>query len=215
MPTTTPVTTHPTPPGRHRTRRRLAVRGAVAAAAATAALAACMPSDFVKHQSGANWVWFGPRNYLESHSTYGIDIYAPTGPDTVAYTFNSVICASASSLQGSVNAYFPARRARIRDASGYTNWVTTSATTPKQMPAASYGANYFRQEITFTGKADGVVVRGEATLDYQLPNTTYCFERLKFRATAAGKFDQQMPRLRSIQDSIAYSGPGAPVDPDD
>ena len=207
--------THPQPtataPVRRRA-RRAALTGALVGVAALLATA-CIPADFVKHKAGAYWVWFGPKNYLESHSTYGIDIYAPTGPDTVAHTFNTVICSSGSTLQASVNKYFPARRAQIRDTSGYTNWVTTSATTPTRMPVAQYGADYFRQTITFTGNQGGVAVRGEATLDYQLPDTTYCFERLKFRATAANTFAQQMPRLRAIQENIIYSGPGA-CDPD-
>ena len=207
----------PTPRTPHRPSRRQLGRLAVAVAAVAILVTACLPNDFVKHKAGSYWVWFGPKNYLESHSTYGIDIYAPTGPDTVAHTFNTVICSSGSTLQASVNKYFPARRAQIRDTSGYTNWVTTGATTPTRLPAGTYGPNYFRQSITFTGRSGGVPVRGEATLDYQLPDTTYCFERLKFRATATSTFSTQMPRLRAIQDNIIYSGPGAcdPEQPDD
>jgi len=206
--------TTPRNPGR--TGPRQFARLAIAVAAIAALVTACMPNDFVKHKAGSYWVWFGPKNYLESHS-YGIDIYAPTGPDTVAHTFDTTICASGSTLQASVNKYFPTRRAQIRDTSGYTNWVTTSATTPTKLAADKYGPNYFRQSITFTAKSGSVPVRGEATLDYQLPDTTYCFERLKFRATATSTFSSQMPRLRAIQDNIIYSGPGAcdPEQPDD
>lgn len=209
-----PQTEAPRSSGRRRTRRAAFV--ALACAAALVA-SACVPGDFVKHKAGSYWVWFGPKDYIASYSTYGIDIGSPDGADAVAHTFGSVICSSASTLAGSVAAYFPARRASVRDTSGLSNWKTTSATTPAQLPPGTYGPNYFRQEITFTGTAGGRTYQGEATLDYALPDTTYCFQRLKYRATLQSTFKTSMPRLRAIQENIIYSGPGAcdPEEPDD
>lgn len=210
------------PPAASRRRAHRPVRSAALVAVVAAAallMSACLPGDFVKHKAGPYWVWFGPKNYIASYSTYGIDIAGPTGPDAVAHTFDTVVCSSASTLQGSVNAYFPARRAQVASGSGLRNFTILTQTTPTRLAAGTYGANYFRQEITFEGRDVGTnaVVKGEATLDYQLPDTTYCFERLKYRATLKSTFNTSMPRLRAIQDNIIYAGPGAcdPEQPDD
>lgn len=206
-PHSTTVDRPPTGP-RRRARRRVGM--VLAGVVATMALAtACVPPDFVKHTSGNLFTWFAPPDWIASYSTNGIDITNAIGSQYVGMAFAPVACAAGSNQQTSATNFFNAMRANTRDLTGFTNWRTLSKSTPRLMPS-SYGANYWRQDITFMGNApNGTVMRGEGSLDVQFVNfSPGCIYTNRIRIAPQSQFNSVVSRLRSTQDSISYFPPG-------
>lgn len=165
-----------------------------------------LPNGSVAHRS-RYWTWFGPRSWSAATGPYGITIFGPN-KRMLDYGFSTTVCANGNTMSQSVNNYFSAKRSELRR-SGLRN-LRLNARTIKRMPAGSYGANYFRQNVTFKGKSGRKNVRGEVTFDYQLNNNVYCFVRNQSRTVPAGRNSGTFLRqLRTIQSKLAYFGPGA------
>ena len=196
---------------RHRRGLRSTVAAGVAAAAVLVA-SACVPSDFVKHTSGnpVLFSWFAPPDWIASHSTNGIDITNAIGSQYVGLSFAPIGCASGATQQQSATNFYNSMRANVRDLTQFSNWKTLSASTPRQLPAAQYGANYWRQDITFSGTApNGTAMRGEGSLDVQFVNYyPGCSFRNQIRIAPSSQFNSVISRLRSTQSSISYFPPG-------
>ncbi|HRW36775.1 MAG TPA: hypothetical protein P5254_03685 [Aquihabitans sp.] len=198
-----------------RARRRGLRTGLAASMAAVLVLvaSACVPSDFVKHTSGnpVLFSWFAPRDWLASYSTNGIDITDAIGSQYVGLAFAPISCASGSTQKQSATNFYNGMRANVRDLTGFSNWRTLSASTPRQLPASEYGANYWRQDITFSGTApNGTAMRGEGSLDVQFVNFyPGCYYRNQIRIAPSSQFTAVVDRLRSTQSSISYFPPGA------
>lgn len=192
------------PASRRRAHRRRRVLTALAGVALMV-VSACVPSDFVRHQAGPNWSWFGPRNWLASHGTNGILISSPTGAQQVGMAFAPIPCAPGQTALGSANNFFPRGRAMFRDGSGLAQWQTRSFSTPRRL--AGLGPNYFRQDITFAGRNNGALMRGEGSIDYAITRSgcTYIF---RSRVTPNSQFDGAVGRLRAISNNINYFGSG-------
>lgn len=212
MDTTTdrPIAVPATPETMPRQRRsRLAMVVAIAATAALA-LAACEPAPgpTIRHQAGPNWVWFGPSNWISSHSTNTLVVTSPTGENEVVSGFSPspVPCPASTSL-AALNTHFDARRVNLRDLSGLTNWRTESRTRPFQMPPA-YGPSYFRQNVNFTGTDSlGRRVQGEASMDV-FPSSPSCGTRLISRVGVQATFPTNVKVMRNISNATYYFGSG-------
>ena len=205
----------PTVPTAGRRPRRRGVRTSLAAGVAAVAVlvaSACVPPDFVKHSSGnpVLFTWFAPPDWIASHSTNGIDITNAIGSQYVGLSFAPIGCGTGSTQKQSATNFYNSMRANVRDLTKFTNWRTISASTPRQLPAAQYGANYWRQDITFSGTApNGTAMRGEGSLDVQFVNFyPGCYYRNQIRIAPSSQFDGVIARLRSTQSSISYFPPG-------
>ena len=198
-----------------RPRRRRGMRASLVAGVAAVAVlvaSACVPPDFVKHTSGnpVLFSWFAPPDWIASHSTNGIDITNAIGSQYVGLSFAPIGCGTGSTQKQSATNFYNSMRANVRDLTKFTNWRTISASTPRQLPAAQYGANYWRQDITFSGNApNGTAMRGEGSLDVQFVNFyPGCYYRNQIRIAPSSQFDGVIARLRSTQSSISYFPPG-------
>ena len=198
-----------------RPRPRKGMRASLVAGVAAVAVlvaSACVPPDFIKHTSGnpVLFTWFAPRDWIASHSTNGIDITNAIGSQYVGLAFAPIGCGSGANQQQSATNFYNGMRANVRDNSRFSNWRTLSASTPRQLPAAQYGANYWRQDITFSGNApNGTPMRGEASLDVQFVNFfPGCYYRNQIRIAPSSQFNGVIARLRSTQSSISYFPPG-------
>lgn len=165
-----------------------------------------LPSGSVPHRS-QYWTWFGPRNWTAATGAYGITIYGPK-KRVVDYGFSSTMCANGYSVGESVRNYFAGKRAELKRSAGKRYKFKTGRIV--QLPAGSYGANYFRQGISFAGRSGRTKVRGEVIYDYRVDGGYYCFQRGQSRTVPAGKkWKTYLKQLRSIQSKLAYFGPGA------
>lgn len=171
--------------------------------------AAALPPKSVKHTEEF-WSWFAPRRWIGSSGTYGINISSPDGLMNLDYGFSTVVCANGTSLNESVTAYFAQQRAALRTGlNGSWNRVRLDSSRIRQLPVAGYGPSYFRQAFEFTGRAQGIGMRGEAILDYSLASgPQYCFARNQSRAAPQQGYRTSIRQLRSVQGALAYFGPG-------
>ena len=145
-----------------RTRLTLAL-----AVAALGALAAPAAAEVHRDQ---NWSWAGPASWDASYGAYGITISSPTGASALDLGFSSVLCTPATSVRGSVDAYLAEQRRRLRRGARIL-----SAGPVRAIPRL--GLNYFRQAIEIGARVNGIPVRGSVTLDYQVSDPTYCYQR--------------------------------------
>ncbi|MCU0294755.1 MAG: hypothetical protein MUD05_01725 [Candidatus Nanopelagicales bacterium] len=171
-----------------------------------------LPPRSIKHQNSQYWSWAGPRNWVSADGAYGITIVSGNGLLTNDYGFSSILCGNGASVQESVANYFAGQRSTLRQ-SLRSNWrrVAVDSSRIRQLPEAGYGPLYFRQGFAVSGRAEGRDWRGEVILDYSLASgPTYCFARNQSRTAPAQGFRTSIRQLRSVQDSIAYFGPGVP-----
>jgi hypothetical protein len=78
----------------------------------------------------------------------------------------------------------------------------------RRLPVSAFGADYFRQVVGISGRAQGVAMRGELVFDYSLATgPTYCFSRNQARVAPANGFGRTIRQLRSMHAALAYSGP--------
>lgn len=170
--------------------------------------AQALPRGSVRHQEGPYWVWFGPRNWTAATSAYGITLFGPDNLTYVDYGASSTVCASGATMAESVNRHFAQKRAEIR--SSGTSWrrLRMQPSNIRRLPVASFGADYFRQVVAISGRAQGVAMRGEVVFDYSLATgPTYCFSRNQARVAPANGFGRTIRQLRSMQAALAYSAP--------
>ena len=174
-----------------------------------------LPAGSIAHGDGDFWTWFGPRSWVAAYGAYGITIWSGKG-DVLDYGFSNVLCARATTVLGSANNYFAAQRGTLLRA-GARNFTSFQMTPGKvtRLPAVFYGANYFRQVVTYSGipragAQRGVRMRAEVVYDYRVPvrNPTYCFQRSQSRTAPAARWAVAVSQLRSIQSNLAYFGPG-------
>ncbi len=173
---------------------------------------AALPPRSVRHKNSEFWVWFGPRSWQSVDSKQGIRITSANGLLDLDYGFSSTICASGQTLAQSVNAYFTQHRAQLRQ-SLRAAWRRPTLRTSgiRQLPARSYGNLYFRESYAVSGRAGGIRFRGEIQSDYSLASgPTYCFVRDEARTAPRAGYRTSIRQLRSVQNALAYFGPGAP-----
>lgn len=167
-----------------------------------------LPKGSFAHHDSQFWTWFGPKNWFAATGAYGISLFGP-GKRYLDYGFSTVVCSSATTLSGTVNNYFAAKRADFRAQSGLRRLKLKSSAI-RQLPVASYGQNYFRQSLTFSGRKGKASLRGELVFDYAVTDPVYCFARNQSRTAPSKGFTKSIRQLRSMQGALAYFGPGAP-----
>ena len=173
---------------------------------ASAVTTRALPPGSVRHQAGPYWVWFGPNNWSAAGGAYGILILGP-GKRTLDYGFSSTVCANGATLNDSVKNYFAGQRKQLKQKG--IKKLKLKAGKIKQLSAASFGPNYFRQIVEFSGRTGKTNIRGEIYYDYSINDHTYCFTRSQSRTAPASGYNRSIKQLRSIQSTLAYSGPGA------
>jgi hypothetical protein len=160
----------------------------------------------VRHQSGPHWVWFGPSNYAGSGAAYGITITGPGGA-VLDQGFSNTLCSNGATWANSVTNYFTAKRQGLRN-QGFTLVTVASVIRPN-----GTGVNYRRQNITWTRRVNGVLKRGTFQFDYDFANNVdgvnYCYARNLGMYSNNSVWNQRKVTLASINNSLAYSGPGA------
>lgn len=174
-----------------------------------------LPPRSITHQNSQFWSWAGPRNWVSADGAYGITISSGDGQMTMDYGFSSIVCASAATAQGSVTAYFGQQLATLRQ-SLRANWrrVRLRASAVVQLPESAYGPLYFQRRVQVSGVANGTPMRGVLSYDYSLASgPTYCYSRSISRVVPAQNARRALRQLQSVQASLAYFGPGAPLDP--
>lgn len=174
-----------------------------------------LPPRSITHQNSQYWSWAGPRNWVSVDGAYGISITSGDGLQTIDYGFSSIVCAAAATAQGSVTAYFDQQLATLRQ-SLRSNWrrVRIRPRAIVQLPESAYGPLYFQRRVLVSGVANGTAMRGVLSYDYSLASgPTYCYSRSVSRVVPAQNARRSLRQLQSVQASLAYFGPGAPLDP--
>jgi len=164
-----------------------------------------LPRGSIAHYSEF-WTWFGPRNWVAAYSAQGITIFGPKSQDILDYGSSMVFCAGATTLEGSVQAYFAAKRQDLKASRGLKK-LRLKAGQITQLDPAKYNTNYFRQIVTYTGTSRGVKMRGEVWFDYAINDTLYCFSRNQSRTVPASRYAKSIKALRSMQGALAHLAP--------
>jgi len=179
-------------------------------APAHASAPAQLPPGPIKHQNSQFWSWFGPANWTSVDSAYGITITSGNGRMSLDYGSSSVVCAPGNSADESVRSYLSTARQEVRASLRQSlRRVTMRRSAIRQLSEAQYGPLYFRQALTFSGRAQGRAYGGEIYLDYSLASgPTYCFSRKQSRVAPVAGLNRSLRQLRSVQASLAYFAPG-------
>lgn len=195
----------------------LAGASALSVAPAVAVAPTELPPRSITHQNSQYWSWAGPRNWTSADGAYGIFISSGNGKLSLDYGFSTVLCATGADAAASTRAYFGAQRATLRQSlQGSWRRVRLDSSRIRQLPQSAYGPLYFRQSLVATGRASGEQVVARVTFDYSLASgPTYCYARSISKVAPAAGLRRSMSWLGSVQDSLAYFGPGAPLDPVD
>jgi hypothetical protein len=187
----------------------IATAGLVTPAPASAATAT--PSAaFITHH-GHFWSWAGPRNWHAAYGAYGITVVSGDGDLSLDLGFSSILCTAAPSVNASANRYFKRQRQIIKR--GPTSIV--GAGRIHRIRGRGLGPNYFRQSLNIATRANGKRYLGQVALDYQVPDPIYCYRRSLSLVAPARGFGGSLNTLLRVYGSLAYFGPGAPIDPDD
>jgi hypothetical protein len=176
-----------------------------------------LPPRSITHQNSQYWSWAGPRNWTSADGAYGIFIQSGNGQLSLDYGFSSVLCATGADAAASTRAYFAQQRTALRQSlQGSWRRVRLDTSRIRQLPQGDYGPLYFRQSLVATGRAGGQQVVARVTFDYSLASgPTYCYARSISKVAPAAGVQRSMRWLGSVQDSLAYFGPGVPPGPDD
>jgi hypothetical protein len=160
----------------------------------------------VRHQSGPYWVWFGPANYSGGGGAYGITITGPGGA-VLDLGFSSTLCANGATYANSVNNYFASKRR------GLINQGFRLTSASRIVNPGGGGPMYRRQNLTWTRNVGGVVKRGIFQFDYDFSTNVdglnYCYQRSLGEYSNNATWANVRNTLASINNSLAYSGPGA------
>jgi len=92
-----------------------------------------LPRGSIAHYSEF-WTWFGPRNWVAAYSAQGITIFGPKSQDILDYGSSMVICASAATKEGSIQAYFAAKRQELKAGRGLKKLRLTPGQITQQDP---------------------------------------------------------------------------------
>jgi hypothetical protein len=159
-----------------------------------------------RHQTGCCWVWFGPATYHGGGGAYGITITGP-GAAVLDLGFSSTLCSSGATWNNSVTNYFRAKRRGLTQ-QGFQLLTASNIVHPAQT-----GAMYRRQNLTWRRTVNGVQKRGIFQFDYDYSTTVdgvnYCYARNLGEYSNTSVWAQRQVTLRNINNSLAYSGPGA------
>jgi hypothetical protein len=160
----------------------------------------------IRHQTGAYWVWFGPANYHAGGGAYGITVTGPGGA-VLDTGFSSTLCSNGATWQNSVNNYFRAKR------QGLTRQGFQLLTASNIVHPNGTGEMYRRQNLTWRRTVGGVQKRGIFQFDYDfstnVDGVNYCYARNLGEYSNTAVWPQRQVTLRNINNSLAYSGPGA------
>lgn len=160
----------------------------------------------VRHQTGCCWVWFGPNNYSAGGGAYGITITGPGGA-VLDQGFSNILCSNGATWQASVTNYFRAKRQGLQQ-QGFQLLTASNIVRPN-----GTGVNYRRQRLTWRRTVGGVTKRGEFEFDYDfatnVDGVNYCYARNLGIYSNQNVWAQRRPTLVNINNSLAYSGPGA------
>jgi hypothetical protein len=174
-------------------------------------LVAPAPATAVTH-TGPNWSWDGPADWTAAYGTYGITVLGDRGA-TLDLGFSSTLCASGATWEKSVKKWFRGIRKQLKQ----SGWDLTAGKIKKP---SGFSSTYRRQVLKGTNDTQGAK-RGELTLDYDFTTTVdgvaYCYSRNLAKYADASAWKSHKKTLKQVQNSLAYSGPGAPEgqDPDD
>jgi hypothetical protein len=158
---------------------------------------------------GKFWSWTGPANWSAVYGAYGITVSSPRGTTQIDLGFSTMPCTPGGSVAQSVNRYFAAQRRAI--SRGSTRITRTGAI----RRVGGLGPNYFRQEVSIRSRAGRTALRGRAFLDYQVPDTFYCYQRSRLMIVPARGFAAKFRALNRVYNSFAYFGPGTLEPPRD
>lgn len=155
---------------------------------------------------GHYWVWFGPKTWDASYGTYGITVSSPSGKDVLDLGFSSTLCSSGATYAKSVTHYFSAQRSKVRQ-SGAT---ITDASDIARPPGAT--KDYRRQVLDVKFTQHGTRYTGRFTFDYDFQTSVdgvnYCYARNLAKSAPSSRWTDSRRTLNSIENSLAYSGPG-------
>jgi hypothetical protein len=193
------------------TRRHLA-RAILALVTAASILGATAPAANAAPHSGPNWTWQGPASWDAAYGTYGITVLGNAGA-TLDLGFSSTICASGATWEKSVKNYFKAARRQLRN----SGWNLRAGNIGHP---SGFSSTYRRQVLKGTNGAQGATT-GVITLDYDFTTNvdglSYCYQRSLAKYSNTSRWKGLRKKLTKVQNSLAYSGPGAPEgqDPDE
>ncbi|HRD62795.1 MAG TPA: hypothetical protein PLZ93_01295 [Nocardioides sp.] len=183
----------------------LLVRVAVAVVATASLVLGGTSSASASTHTGPNWSWSGPASWDASYGTYGITVLGDQGA-TLDLGFSSTLCASGATWEKSVDRYFKGLRQSLKR----SGWDLTAGriTHPR-----GYSPTYRRQVLEGTFSKRGLR-RGQIVLDYDFTTNVdglnYCYQRSLAKYAKARSWNSMKRTLNQVQNSLAYSGPGAP-----
>ncbi|MFN8125348.1 MAG: hypothetical protein U0R64_02370 [Candidatus Nanopelagicales bacterium] len=168
-----------------------------------------LPPKSITHHNSQYWSWAGPRDWVSADGAYGIQIFGDNDR-SIDYGFSSIVCANGANATQSVTNYFAGRAAELRT-SVRSQWRKGKVRSSRisQLPVSGYGQLYFRQSFRIKGKDGAKRMKGEVQYDYSLASgPLYCFARSESRIAPARGYGRSIRQLRSVQNSMAYFGPG-------
>ena len=176
----------------------------VLALAFSAGFAAQAPAAAVRH-SGPNWVWFGPASWNAGYGVYGITVLGGNGA-TLDLGFSSTICAPGATWADSVRNYFTGQRRALRN----RGWTFEAS----RIVRPSGFSSLYRRQVLRGDHNPGVNQRGVIILDYDfttnVDGVNYCYQRSIAKYSHTRQWNRLRFTLQDVQNSLAYSGPGAP-----
>jgi hypothetical protein len=185
--------------------KRLLVRAALALATTASLVVAAQPPASATVHHGTYWSWSGPASWDASYGTYGITVLGDGGA-TLDLGFSSTLCAPGATWDKSVKSYFKALRKQLKSG----GWKLTAG---KITHPRGFSRTYRRQVLAGTNNRQGAK-QGEITLDYDFTTNVdglnYCYQRSLAKFANANRWNGLRRTLTQVQNSLAYSGPGAP-----
>jgi hypothetical protein len=155
---------------------------------------------FVTHHE-QYWSWAGPKSWFASSGAYGISISDPKGTMGVDYGGSTTLC------DGQPPQHFANTRAQIA-----ANPSLKRFKIKKSRFQQSRDGTFFNT-FQFSARDDGKSIKGEIKLAYADQGNGYCYASGLTKAGPAKGYGKTIKLLRQVSNSIAYFGPGLPIDP--
>jgi hypothetical protein len=146
------------------------------------------------------WSWAGPKSWFATSDAFGIAISDPRGTMGIDYGGSSIFC------DGQPDQHFANARQQIA-----SNPSLKRFEIKKSRFQQSSGT--FFNTFGFSARDDGKSVKGEIKLAYSSYDGQYCYSSGLTKAAPAKGYGKSIRLLRQITNSVAYSGPGLPLDP--
>jgi hypothetical protein len=178
--------------------RRLALPPALLLALLAAAPAS--GAAFVTHQE-QYWSWAGPKSWFASSGAYGIAISDPQGTMGVDYGGSTTLC------DGQPPQHFAGVRQQIASNPSLKRFKVKKS----RFQQSSDGT--FFNTFQFGARDGGKAIKGEIKLAYADQGGGYCYASGLTKAAPAKGYSKSIKLLRQVSGSIAYFGPGLPLDP--